>query len=106
MAPPERDPTAVREGVLDLLRVDVQLLRELGRELVARLRADLVERGVELGGRDAERGRELLADVVARLAPVAAGAGPRAETLQRRADLRGIDAGRRRDGVHDGVRAA
>src|SRR3954447_23635078 len=107
MAPPEpeREPTAVREGVLDLLRVDVQLLRELGRELVAGLRADLVERGVELGGRDAERRRELPADLVTRVATLAPRAGLRAQALQRRADLRGIDAGCRCDVVHDRVEA-
>src|SRR3954451_13401813 len=100
MAPPEpeREPTAVREGVLDLLRVDVQLLREVGRELVARLRADLIERGVELGGRDAEGRGELLADVAG---AVAAFASLRDQALQRPADLPGVHAGRRRDVVDD-----
>src|SRR3954453_299736 len=103
MAPePEADPAEVGEGVLHLLRVDVQLLRQLGRELVARLRADLLEGGVELGGRDAERRRALLADVAAAVAAIAA---LRAQALQRRADLRGVHAGRRRDVVDDGVKA-
>src|SRR3954468_14828786 len=108
MAPePEADPAEVGEGVLHLLRVDVQLLRELGRELVARLRADLLERSVELGGRDAERRRELLADVAAAVAAVAVAAiaALRVQALQRRADLRGVHAGRRRDVVDDGVEA-
>src|SRR3954453_199115 len=108
MAPePEADPAEVGEGVLHLLRVDVQLLRELGRELVARLRADLLERSVELGGRDAERRRELLADVAAAVAAVAVAAiaALRVAALQRRADLRGVHAGRRRDVVDDGVEA-
>src|SRR3954447_19727933 len=106
MASAEPEPAAIRQGVLDLLRVDVQALRELGRELIASLRADLVERGVELGGRDAEGGRELLADVVARIATVAPVAGLRPQALQRRADLRGVDAGRRCDVVHDRVDVA
>src|SRR3954454_6699219 len=104
----EPEPAAVGQRVLDLLRVDVQPLRELGRELVADLRADLVERVVELVGRHAERGRELLSDVVTGAAAVAiaAEAALRAQVLKGGADLRGVDAGRRRDVVPDRVEVA
>src|SRR5688572_21697972 len=50
------------EGILHLLRVDVQPLRERGGERVALVGADLVERRLELVGRHAERGGEPLAD--------------------------------------------
>src|SRR3954470_16967087 len=91
------------EGVLDLLDVDVQALGELGRELVARLRGHRLERGVEPSGRHAERGRELLADVAAGVAPVAARTAIRFRALQCRAHLRGVDTGRGRDVVDERV---
>ena len=106
MAPAAQAEAEVRKGVLDLPDVDVQPLRELGRELVARLRADLLEGGVELGRRDAERGRELPADVVAAVSPVVAVAAVRAQILQRGADLRGVEAGGGGDVSDDRVEVA
>src|SRR3954451_23669280 len=101
MAPPGAGERA--QGILDLLDVDMQPLGELGREPVARLRRHGLERGVELGGRHAERRRELLADVAASVAPVAARAAIGPQVAERRAHLRGVDAGGRRDVVDQRV---
>src|SRR5947209_8488662 len=85
------------QGVLDLLRVDAELLRERRGEVVALLRAQLLEGGPQLGGRHA--------DLAGQRGEV--GEGPRAagtavserpQALQRVADLRLVDAQRLRDG--------